>query len=178
MEDEMFQAFKIANTGWYLGKPIFYKLKEKLLQLYGDYVGYDVQFIKKKCDTCGGTGNFLYWKKNCYGFTDGYDRCNDCGGSGVYEVKKYYLKRFVLNDEIFHIPTYQAPKFGDRINATIKGKIKHDVYTPDECYKALLKLAAYYDKEIYQELIKENPRAKFINENVLLHGSILQAVER
>jgi len=42
MEDELFQAFKIANSGWYLAKPLFYKLKDKLLQLHGDYVGYDV----------------------------------------------------------------------------------------------------------------------------------------
>jgi len=177
MEDELFQAFKIANSGWYLAKPLFYKLKDKLLQLHGDYVGYDVQFVKKKCIRCDGTGNFFFWKKDNYGCKE-YDKCNDCNGTGVYEVKKYFLKRYILNDEIFHIQTYQAPKFGDRINSTIRGRIKHDEYSADECYKALLKLAAFYDKEIYQELIKENPRAKFISENVLLPGAMLQAFER
>lgn len=70
----------------------FYRLKDKILKVFGKENDYDLQHIVKKCHTCNGTG---YYCQNT--------RCRRCS-NGVYEAYDVVLQRYLLNDSCFHIP--------------------------------------------------------------------------
>lgn len=84
-----FTAFIACNAK---GGSGFYKLKDKILHVFGKENDYDLQHITKKCHTCNGSG--WYYKDT---------RCNRCS-NGVYEAYDVVLQRFLLNNSCFHIP--------------------------------------------------------------------------
>lgn len=104
----------IANSSKYSEKDeYFYPLKNRLLLRHAVYDGYDEQVINKDCWNCNGTG-IDKWDTDC-------DKCNS---SGIYEVKKYYLKRYILNNRLYHSPQFMKPD--GECKETIEGLIQHE----------------------------------------------------
>jgi hypothetical protein len=131
----LFKLFVIANSSKYDNalfyhnwdypvnlKTAFYMAKDIILSRMGIFDGYDIQKIKRECNSCDGTGRWHYWYDNCG------EWCFKCNGTGTYKTDTYYLKRFWLNNMLFHSPAYDAPKFGEPIHNTIKGLTKHKDY--------------------------------------------------
>lgn len=129
-----FTACNNAPKGW-IQKPTFYLLKNDMLQDYGTYDGYDLQIIQRKCHSCDGKGN--YWTgEACY-------RCR----AGIYETMLVALKRYVLNDVLFHRPVGRVDARGHldgaqmQFRTTIHGLVTHtpaDGYNADNCLDFLL----------------------------------------
>ena len=93
-----FHAFLVCNSaaGWHR-KGLFYELKTKLLKQFGHDADYDLQIIKKICNTCNGTGVFkCSWKLP--------ETCWSCHGFKIYQTKEVILKRYILNESLFHEP--------------------------------------------------------------------------
>ncbi len=131
-----FYAFRVCNSaGSWLYRQSFYQLKNDILEKYGHEADYDLQTIKKRCYTCNGTGK-IYME----------NRCPNCI-NGVYSTKKVVLKRYVLNNAIFHkpmgelvfegnlkvfngyedfYPTFKNEPFHGKIINKIDGLIKHE----------------------------------------------------
>lgn len=141
-----------ADNNWF-AKHRFYKLKIKILQQYGIHSGYDVQIIEQECWSCNGKGTFR-----------NRELCTSCD-NGVFKIRKIALKRWILNDRIFHEPIgnvlpngnilpfdttepIDAIKNGIFYTKEIKGIIKHDkgseTLNPYYCYLLLLRK---YDKD-------------------------------
>lgn len=110
-------------------KQAFYKLKHAILEKHGHVDGYDKQTIVHKCWTCKGTGK---WNGQT---------CNRCF-NGIYRVNIYILKRYRMNDHIFHVPVEERPvKFKNEI----EGLVQHKAFPGNFifCYATLLWL---YDR--------------------------------
>lgn len=161
-------AFKVCNSAgaWWCQRA-FYALKNQLLEKYGHPADYDLQIIKKQCYACGGTGRFRDM------------RCNRCD-NGIYQIRKVVLKRFILNNQLFHkpvgnlmettpakiaviehkydefecdyYPTYKyLPLDGPIIN-TIGGLIKHTPYGLNATW-AYYYLLWHYNRESFHHRI-------------------------
>lgn len=132
----LFRACNNADRLW-MYKQSFYQLKNELLEKYADHAGYDKQEVEYKCDACRGTG-WYNMDRRCY-------RCLD----GVYSVRVYYLKRYVLNGQLFHRP---VDRVDGPINKTIKGLVEHSApeINPGFAYACLLK--KYKQDEFYAHL--------------------------
>ena len=114
MLPEDFRLFKACNNGrkcWSLEQE-FYAIKDVLLERYATKAGYAVQTIERYCGTCGGSGWCNYDTK-CYDCTD-----------GVSYTNKYYLKRYVLNGELFYKPV-------DSIDGLVVEEIRGYVPRPE-----------------------------------------------
>ena len=87
-------AFIVCNSAgkYWRHQRAFYKLKNEMLEKYGHACDYDLQVIKKECYTCGGSGMYSETA-----------RCHNCD-NGIYAIRKYVLKRYLLNGAIFHRP--------------------------------------------------------------------------
>lgn len=79
-------------------KDAFYELKDIILNGFGRTDGYDLQVIKRTCRHCDGTGRHCYWIKHLA------ERCWQCGGTGIYEKVQVALRRYILNEHLFHKP--------------------------------------------------------------------------
>lgn len=141
-----------AGSNWF-AKRAFYKLKVKILQQYGVHSGYDLQIIEDECWSCNGKGIFR-----------NRELCTSCD-KGIFQTRKIALKRYILNDKIFHEPIghvlpngnilpfnsleqIEAIKEGIFYVKEIKGIINHDkgneTLNPYYCYLLLLRK---YDKD-------------------------------
>lgn len=87
-------------------KPRFYNLKTTILNKHGSFDEYDIQFLKKKCTTCNGTGVFIHYNSK------ESEECHHCN-KGIYSEHKIALKRFLLNEYVFHIPVGKVLENGD-----------------------------------------------------------------
>ena len=88
--------FRIANVGHPTG---FYPFKDRMLKRFGVMVGYDEQELDRFCRTCEGSGWF-----------SAREKCDSCGGSGIYQTVTVYLERWELCGEVYHVP---VKFFGD-----------------------------------------------------------------
>lgn len=75
-------------------KQKFYSLKATILNKHGSFDEYDLQILQKKCDRCDGKG------------------CDVCV-NGIYNVNKIALKRYLVNEYVFHIPVGRITEKGD-----------------------------------------------------------------
>jgi hypothetical protein len=114
-------------------KDEFYKIKTKILIKYGYKVGYDIQHIKKICDTCDGSGFFkCNWKHP--------ETCWSCYGTGVYYEFWSKLDKYKLGNWYFHNPVEKSYTSKYIIlyqnNPVIEGYIQHvppKYYIGKEC---------------------------------------------
>jgi hypothetical protein len=96
----LFDVCNNASNHWEL-KQDFYKLKAEMLQKYATKAGIAKQKIKKECNSCDGTG-FYQRGVSCM-------RCSN----GIYEVRTYYLQRWVMNGDLYFVPvTYNPENMG------------------------------------------------------------------
>ena len=98
----------------------FYKIKNELLEKYGEHKGYDIQFIAgKKCYSCRGTGTF----KCDYKLPE---TCWSCGGAGWFKKDQWNILAVVqLGKYQFHNPYARSITRPDFCNNLIVGYIKH-----------------------------------------------------
>jgi hypothetical protein len=162
----LFQACNSAKNWWL--KSEFYKFKKEFLAIYGNENDYDVQIIRKPCYDCEGTGLFHHYKRR------GRETCWSCRGTGIFSLKHVLLKRFILNDNIYHEPIaeiegtmlkkYEAydtngypavsyTKFEGKIVGTIIGLIKHDEPQYDPTYAFFYLLYFYNKNQLYYIII-------------------------
>lgn len=138
--------FHKANAGEYPEKRDFYsRLKPYILKNLGEFTGYDLQIIEKKCHTCDGTGQWGYWRH------DGGDTCWSCNGEGIYQIKKISLERYLLNGVVYHIPCYELKP--EPHKNEIKGLVKHEPVNGIEAHKAFMVLLWKYNKDEYYRTI-------------------------
>ena len=127
------QMMLVCNSQRFLFQQAFYALKHKILEKHGHPDGMDLQIIKKTCHSCNGTGTF-----------DEPGDCYKCGGSGVYTTNHYILKRYKINEHVFHVPVMDDPfavkKHHAKCKNTINGLVQHKAVpgNPIFCYGLLL----------------------------------------
>lgn len=143
--------FELANAGVYLHKQSFYNVvKPHVLKIFGQFAGFDLQIIEKKCWSCNGTGVFKHYN---YEFSQRYlikeEPCWHCK-NGIYETKRIPLERYILNGKIYHIPTDNP---GITYTNEIKGVIVHEQVDSDKALRAYIILLWIYNKpEFYNYL--------------------------
>jgi hypothetical protein len=142
MNGFLFKCFVMANGSdyWYEMKEEFYKVKNKVLKRKAIYCGLQMQRVPVRCNSCDGTGRWHYW------YYDGGEWCFRCRGTGIFQVRLYYLMKYILNGKVFHIPVgrWYMPQFGDLCTQeVISGRIKHRDYKKAGYYGALILMAVY-----------------------------------
>lgn len=97
----------------------FYGLKERLLNKYGRFCGYQIQEIRKPC-----------WghKRNEYGELDGCigDKCPKCDGTGIFDIRWIRLEKWEWCGYVFHRPSGDTHLRVERVD--IVGRIQHPNY--------------------------------------------------
>ena len=127
--------FNRANAGNYTDKQLFYtEIKPVVLEKYASKAGWDKQTIIIKCNSCSGTGIY-YNKVKCW-------NCNN----GVYAIRTFYLKRYILNGIIYHIPQTENPK--EPVINDIKGRIEHEKTNPGDAFISFLIISYFYNKKL------------------------------
>lgn len=101
----------------------FYKVKNRLLSKYGNFIGYDVQFIEgKKCHSCNGSGVY-----HGYGWDgDYYDHCYRCHNGWYKRPVWNILQRVQFGKYIFHQPYQRAYEKPEISTTIIEGYIDHN----------------------------------------------------
>ncbi len=156
-----------ANAAEYSEKKeIFYPFKRRFLERYASAAGYDRQEITKKCRCDNGI-----WRPNCSRCWDGCEdsgtgcpreeTCYKCNGTGIYFRKTFYLKRYLLNNALYHV------LLGDREGSVLASmesdgemtpvniltaKITHDTVPRQEGRKAAFALLRRYETVTYIKL--------------------------
>ena len=150
----------IANAAPdYLDKrSIFYPLKDKLLNRYSKRDGWDLQEITKECWQCDEDG--IDW------WNDG-ETCRYCGGTHIYEIKRFCLLRYQLGDRTYHRPMeiWEANEQGltvpEEKRGIIEGHITHSDsgLNHEDGDKALRWLLVRYEPQtLIQRFINERKR--------------------
>jgi len=147
--------FYLANSGTYSGKQSFYSnVKTIILDKFGIFDGYDQQIIKKECWSCHGTGLYKhYWYECGELMCIKQEKCYSCI-KGVYSTRQFFLKRYILNENIYHIPCDFEPIVGP-IKNKINGIIKHETVNSEQAYRAYIILLFLYNKNKFYCLIKD-----------------------
>ncbi len=156
MHPEIFKSFKIASTTIYIEKYVFMKVKEKILQQYGSYLGYYYKIKDVRCDECAGVG---FYEK--YGLNSGIDDtvlCDKCNGARFVK-KDFYYKNYELCGEVFLVETSYIPKFGDNLQRLKQSEMKIEAEIKDS-YRALLTILYWYDKNLLYTLLSYSLSAK------------------
>ena len=137
--------------------PEFYAIKDRLLK-HAEGIRYDVQHIEgKKCYSCRGTGNHL-WYDN-YGFQDS-EPCWHCHNGWYKRPTWILLVRKKFGKYIFHKPIdrqyveenpYKLP-IGMKVEI-IEGYIDHQYSR--YAYLAVLTLFLLYDRKAFKKYFHE-----------------------
>lgn len=140
--------FLAANVGHPHG---FYPFKERMLKRFGKMVGYDEQELDRFCWTCEGSGWFT-----------ARERCEKCGGTGIYETTTVYLQRWELCGEIYHVPVRFFGDIPEEFRKrgpvkTFQGLIRH---LPDDiertaAERGFRRLLLRFEPLTFLELMKE-----------------------
>ncbi|HRG38021.1 MAG TPA: hypothetical protein PK289_05785 [Bacteroidia bacterium] len=141
------KAFIICNSS---PTQTFYLLKDKILTKYGHRNDYDLQIIKKTCNSCNGTGKFkCNWKPT--------ETCWSCLGDGIYMKKQIILERWILNGNLFHKPLGHFFKLpvDTVIKNKIYGYIRHDPKEGNSQY-CLYYLMWNYDRDMFWKYLEHD----------------------
>lgn len=92
----------------------FYELKSKLLKKYAKLATYEYQEIVKEC-----------WGPASVGCCLG-DRCDKCGGTGMFDRYWWLLKRYEWCGHVFHTPDLKTRIEPEVVR--IKGRVQHQDY--------------------------------------------------
>ena len=124
--DYLAEYFRIANAGSYKYKEMFYsKVKPIVLNEFGEAAGFDLQTIKVKCRSCGGTGIYKHYHREGYSRIEiSREQCWHCK-DGIYRTTQIVLRRYILNGLIYHIPDNEIPIDGTVFKNRIEGIIPH-----------------------------------------------------
>ena len=154
MNSLLFEHFKRADEGSYLGKAEFYRIKKIVLISEGVVDGYDIQIAEKKCPRCFGRGYQLVQgvkaKKKIH-FTK--VECIECNSTGISANKEWYLLRYLLNDGLFHLSTNTKPPLLKLCNVITEPK-QYKPIDPADSYYSLALLILYTEPDRFDYLTK------------------------
>lgn len=150
VSDKDIKRFVLANSGNYTSKNLFYLFKGNFLRKYGKENGFDLQVIEKKCWACSGTAMYSFYGDN--GRVYRKEPCYKCL-NGVYYIKNIILKRYVINDSLFHIPVEQSCLPQPIIN-TIYGLVVHKEVDNKKALAACVYLLAKHNQELFLSWLK------------------------
>ena len=125
----------------------FYALKKYLLERFGRFADFDLQYIPPgECWQCNGAGQEIW--------SDGEKHtCYKCGGSGLFGCGKWFsLWKYRWGRFTFHIPKdrfYSAPQSP----VTIKGRIEHHNVDERTSKAAAIWLALFWDQWLCWRLL-------------------------
>ncbi len=140
MIQPIINLFTLANSGDYPGKhDVFYPFKNRFLRRWGKFDEYDRQVIIRECWSCDGKG----WQE----FSHSACSCEKCGGTGVWRTDVYWLERYRLGKEVFHIPV-PAHKLPILIPDPVilhSGHIKHEPVDNVKARRACVALIILFD---------------------------------
>lgn len=148
--------FYLANSGIYSGKQSFYSdVKPVILEKFAIFDGYDQQIIKKQCWSCNGTGIYTHTTYHYPGGnkTERTEPCYSCI-KGIYSTREFFLKRYILNEMVYHIPCDFAPLVGP-IKNKVHGIIKHEAVDSQKAYRAYIILLFLYNKTKFYYMVKD-----------------------
>jgi hypothetical protein len=136
-----------------LGKNVyFYQIKNKLLNKYGTFLCYDIQFIEgKKCHSCRGTGIHHYYDFD--GEIYDTDLCWHCHNGWYKRPFWTILAKIKFGEYKFHQPFKKVYEKPDNTIELINGYIEH---TPGKYSGfALFVLCLLYEKKYLRRWYKE-----------------------
>ncbi len=97
-------AWLLFHANRQSSSPAFYAIKNKLLERFGETVGYDIQFLAgKECFACNATGIYVgyYWESG----ERWHDTCNRCWGTGWFKRPRWaILAKVSFGKFTFHRP--------------------------------------------------------------------------
>lgn len=133
------REFWLCNNYSYLDKPVFWKIKAKVLKSYGIFDGYDYREIAEDCPVCSDS-------------KEAQNNCFNCNGSRFKIVRKYFL-RYKLFKQVYHLPSKYDVRQPELLVSKIGKKEIKKYENRLELYLALIKLALVFAPELLSEII-------------------------
>ena len=153
----LFDAFKIADAGRFIAKEEFNRLKKIILMAEGMPDGYSILNKPKICTKCKGKGCIETGKKKLGRKQISIiEKCPQCNGKHYYGTTQWYMLRFWLNGDLFHLYSYTEPK-ESKLYQIFNKEIEQPVQCITQCYESLALLLLYYDAPRIEWLNKNNP---------------------
>lgn len=104
----------------------FYALKSRLVEEHGRFCGHDLQEIRKECWgplVPFSEGGYEGERRGCQG-----EKCRNCGGTGVFDIRWIRLQRWEWCGRVFHSPDGETRRPPDAGSVNIFGRIEHPKY--------------------------------------------------
>lgn len=143
MNSILFEHFKRLDQASYLAKSEFYKIKEFVLLTEAVADGFDIQISEKSCTKCYGRGFKII--NNCRRsrkkITYEKVECLECQGTGIIGKREWYLRRYILNGEVFHLSANTKPT--TKLVNTITTPRQMQSIDPSDSYYSLALLLLY-----------------------------------
>lgn len=145
---------RLANAGEYSGKKsVFYPFKSRFCHAHGVADGMDLQTITLKC-WCGDG----IWR----GSDDRpalpathWERCNRCGGTGIYLRKQILLVRWIVGGAVFHEPSPIVYRPGTVVQNRFDGLIQHPHVPSVVAMRAMERLLLRYEPDTLIALYRD-----------------------
>lgn len=153
----LFDAFKIADAGRFIAKEEFNRLKKIILTSEGLLDGHSIMYKSKICTKCKGKGCIETGKKKIGRKQSlSVEICPQCNGKHYFGTTKWYMVRYWLNGDLFHLFSYSEPK-ESKLYDVFNNDIEAPVQCITQCYESLALLLLYYDAPRIEWLNKNNP---------------------
>lgn len=154
-------------------KQHFYEMKHVLLEQFATQDGFDVQIINKKCHSCK-NGVWNHWERK-----EIQVQCNRCDGTSIYSTTIWKLKRYLLNDYLFHVPNGTFYNLNNvKYKNKIEGVIKHkpSEHNANFAYFVLMfiydRISFYSSIKSYASCLRTNAKFKWKNCMKAAHNTI------
>lgn len=145
------RLLRAANANPHIfGKHRFYPLKNRVISRFGEKVGHDLQYIKKQCWSCNGTGIFTGYDNGIHWIECPAQPCYRCV-HGTYTRYWVLLERYDLAGCIFHRPVeriYHTSRLPEKTVSQITGYIKHASVPPAKSGESFLWLAMLFQPSL------------------------------
>lgn len=145
--------FRSANSNPPSG---FYAFKDRFLKRFATPEGFDLQNIQLMCHGCDGSGWYL---------SD--VRCNRCSGTGIYDMRQHWLRRYRLGDAIYHKPMDNADVYhlGNAYaypipHSIIEGRISHGEVSNAVARRAYYRLLLRHEPASFYWVIMDALKSK------------------
>ena len=146
-----------------LRKSTFYAFKDRLLQKYGTFDGYDKQILIKKCFGCGGTGKYDPCRGcDYFGPCDLCNRlknqpCRRCNETGIFEQRTIWLARYLIGGRTFHMPvqSWKLPLLINPPTNVFTEKIEHEKIDAETAWRYALVLFWMFQPDLAWSLTVE-----------------------
>ena len=139
--------FRLANSNPPTG---FYDFKGRFLKRFAIQDGWDKQEIERACHACEGSGQYL---KDV--------ECNWCNGSGIYDTREHWLRRYDLAGQIYHKPEDNGTVWHENgyrwpdVKNLIEGRIQHAAVDSRKARRAFYRLLLRHEPWTFHRRVCE-----------------------